>query len=275
MKAAELKKGDCDEKEEEGKEEKQDTCDENPHASKHKSHKWRFRDFASVASAAPASSADADASASAAWLLPLLMERILNYFDGAEPPDAGVDPDLALQLLDASAGDIDVAAGFFWDNYLANASRLSPAKRQQDASSSAKRKRADSSSSGLSKADPYSDADADTSAQNDHQNQNYDDNEGQGEAPDHEALRAIRQYLQGRLNHEDGPHVDIHDVDHFDDNPPQPPAPHMGVAAVNPPVVNNNQVADDDEMHHAGQMPNADGNVEAIAGSVSVSDDEG
>jgi hypothetical protein len=229
-------------------------------------------------------------------LVPLLMERIRNYFDGAEPQDADVDPDLALQLLDASLGDVDVAAGFFWDNYLANASRLSPAKRQQQQqqqpSSSAKRKRAESKPGALSHADSAAhaadaDADTDTSAPNDHQNDN-DLNGSQREEPDNEGSRAIRPpHRPNDHNDQDG-----RGVDHVENNPPQqPPAPQMAVAvavaavdavadavaadAVNPPAAINNQVDDDDDMNDAGQNPNPDANDEAIAGSVSVSDDEG
>ncbi|KAI2501585.1 hypothetical protein MHU86_12856 [Fragilaria crotonensis] len=154
-------------------------------------------------------------------LVPLLMKRIRDYFDGGDPQDldAELDPELALQLLEASSGDIDVAAAFFWDNFLASASRFPPGKGQQDNSPFGKRKRSDASSSASNRA-------------------------AARKSPPHRG-----HDLEGKRRH-----------------PPPPP-----VLAVN----NNNQVDVEDDMEEADDIPEREANPDAIAGSVSVSDDEG
>ena len=182
-------------------------------------------------------------------LVPLLMERIHDYFDGGDPQDldAELDPELALQLLEASSGDIDVAAAFFWDNYLASASRFLPGKEQQDTSPSGKRKRSDAPSSASTRAAA----------------RKSPPHDGR-ELEEHEDVRTIRQRLEGRFNREG---EDRTDVDHpANQDPPPPPA-----AAVN----NNNEVDFEDGVEEAEDIPEREANPDAIAGSVSVSDDEG
>ena len=178
----------------------------------------------------------------------LLMERIRDYFDGADPQDsdAELDPALALQLLEASSGDIDMAAAFFWDNYLASASRLPQAKVEQDVSTSGKRKRSDASSTGSARA---------AARRSPHHHDSEEENV---------KVRPIRQRLEGRFNREDEYRAD-------DNHPINEGLPAPPVAAVN----NNNQVDFEDAMEGAGEMPAADANPDAMAGSVSVSDDEG
>lgn len=182
-------------------------------------------------------------------LVPLLMERIRDYFDGGDPQDldAELDPELALQLLEASSGDIDVAAAFFWDNFLASASRFPPGKVQQDNSPFGKRKRSDASSSASNRA----------AARKSPPHRGHD-------LEENEDVRTIRQRLEGRFNREG---EDRTDVDHPSNQDPPPPP----VLAVN----NNNQVDVEDDMEEADDIPEREANPDAIAGSVSVSDDEG
>ena len=200
--------------------------------------------------------------------IPLLIQRIRNYFDGSDPPDTELDPDLLRQLLEASSGDVNVAAGFFWDNYLASASRMSPGKRQQDSSSSDKRKRSDSSSRRSSSAAARRQQLAPQGNENEKENDREDVND------EEEDVRTIRRRLEGRFNQADGQEEEDLDMDMESVGNQEPiPAAAVAVAAIN----NNNQVDDDDDddMDEADQIPNPDADDDAIAGSVSVSDDEG
>lgn len=61
----------------------------------------------------------------------LLIRRVRHYFDDTNPSHATLSIVHARRLLEASSGDLDLAAGFYWDEYFANTSNASSMGRDE------------------------------------------------------------------------------------------------------------------------------------------------